>query len=258
MKRRLLGDRDQYIVIEHPKCGRTWLRYMIHQAEAIACGVPLRNAMYEVWYRQHALPRVNYVHGFRPGKSIADHALKLAQGDPRQKGFVLLVRAPERVMISYYHHLTFRDRVFSGSLSEFVRHPHHGIDNYIAWVEHYFAALQPYPHLTVTYERLRADASGELMRILGFVGLHVTPEQAAAIVENSTLDKMRAVEEQRLYDVGWLLSGSDDVRGRKVRSGGAESLESSLSEDDRRFLVSRYERSEPFQRLGYVATRALA
>lgn len=256
VKRLLIGGCDQYVVIEHPKCGRTWLRYMIHQAEAIACGVPLRNTMYEVWYRQHALPRVNYVHGFKPGRPLAERAMAIGTGDPRQKGFILLVRQPERVMISYYHQLAFRERVFEGTLAEFIRDPHHGIDNYVAWVEHYHGALQAVPHLVVTYERLRADTEGELAALLRFVGLPLPPEAVARIVENSSLDRMRELEERRSYDVGWLLSDSGDPRARKVRSGGSEALAESFSGDDLRFLASRYERSQVFARLGYSAAAA--
>jgi hypothetical protein len=258
VKGRWLGDRDQYVVIEHPKCGRTWLRYMIHHAESLACGVPLRNTMHEVWYRRHALPRANYVHGFKPGRPIAEHALTLRAGDPRQRGFILMVRQPERVMLSYYHHLAYRDRTFSGTLADFVRDEWYGVANYVAWVEHYWRALASYPHVVLTYEALRADTAAQLARVLEFVGLGLPAGEVARIVALSTLEAMRAAELEKRYDVGWLLNTTGDQRGSKVRSGGAEPLELAFTPADLSYMAARYERSEPFVRLGYTSPRAAA
>lgn len=82
LRERLLRNNGRYLLIEHPKCGRTWLRYMIHQAEAKSYDIPLRNMMYEIWYPKYCLPRVDYGHRFSIGAP-----------DP-YSGFILLVRRP--------------------------------------------------------------------------------------------------------------------------------------------------------------------
>ena len=39
---KVMGGIPWHVLLEHPKCGRTWLRYMINLAEASHYNVPLR------------------------------------------------------------------------------------------------------------------------------------------------------------------------------------------------------------------------
>ena len=94
---------NYYTHIEYPKCGRTWLRYMLCQAQAVKYDIPLRNCMHDICYKELDLPRIYYVHGVNPLKSFGEYSYRrhLNQvGKP--KGVIFQVRQPERVMLSYY------------------------------------------------------------------------------------------------------------------------------------------------------------
>lgn len=253
-----IRDRDYYTVIEYPKCGRTWLRYMLNQALAIKTGVPLMNIMHDVPYRKSILrlPYIYYVHGMDPEKSIEGcHYQKLFKNELCPFGFILLVRKPENVMKSYYYQILYRQSnvSFRGDLSDFIRSENFGIKKYVDYVDFYLKALARKNCLVVRYEDMAADTCHGLREILNFIKMPIDDEQIASIVANSTADKMREVEEKDFYKVGWLRTrDANNPQSRKVRSCGGESVEEMFSPDDLRYMREVYEKNKSFQLLGYV------
>lgn len=254
IKNKMLGDKDQYIVIEHPKCGRTWLRYMINQAESRYYNVPLTNTIYGIWYSEYSLPRANYVHGFNQRLPLNEQLLmKVSNESPRQKGWILLVRSPERVMISYYNHCVFRDKIYpEDTIASFIRDEIFGIERYIKYVEHYYTALQPYKHMIVTYESLRDNTNEFLEKILDFIELPLSMNDIKEIVNNSTLNKMKELEKSGKYNIGWIKRGKHGLKSAKVRTGGSDNLTQYFSSEDLNYMKSCYQNSKPFIELGYT------
>ena len=229
------------------------MRYMIHQAESAQYNIPLLNTMQGVWYDKYALPRLNYVHGFTAGVPLKDKHMNIGHNNPRQKGWILLVRSPERVMISYFHDCAYRQRVYNeDNISNFIRDPIFGIKNYIDYVEFYYNEIQPFNHIIVTYEDLRRNTFENLKNILEFSKLSLPDDTIKTIINNSTLEKMKAAEKSNKYKVGWLCNPQKDSRAAKARSGGKEKLENLFTPEDLSYLRACYEKSIPFIRLGYV------
>ncbi|MGD8563417.1 MAG: sulfotransferase domain-containing protein [Desulfarculaceae bacterium] len=252
-KRKLFGFEKVYILLEHPKCGRTWLRYMLCQAEALAHGVPLRNTVHSVWYARHSLPRVSYDHGFKDLVPLSEYSLDFTKMHPGVQGCIFMVRKPERVMVSWYYQCRFRENLFEGSLPDFIRHPLLGIQFYVQYVEHYFQHIQQINHTVITYEDLKRDPAATLAKVLEFVHLKISPESVEKIVANSTFEQMKRLEQSSSLGVEWLQSDSKDPRTWKVRSGGQEKLADILSPPDLEYIRSCYEQSPVFRELGYVS-----
>jgi hypothetical protein len=252
-RRRLFGYHPVYLLLEHPKCGRTWLRYMVNQAESAAYGVPLQNTVENVWCGRHNLPRLGVQHGFKPGQPHKPFAYDLPNLPDYVRGVMLLVRRPERVMVSWYHQCRFRENLYSGDISSFLRDPGLGIRFYVRYVEHYLAKLKQCRRgLLLTYEEMRADPEGVLARVLEFIELELPRRQVAEIVRNSSFSRMQALQNSGELWVPWLASDPNDPRTWKVRSGGKEDLAEVLSPEDLDYLRSCYQDSPAFRELGYV------
>ena len=252
-KNRLLGDKDQYIVIEHPKCGRTWLRYMIHQAESLKYNLPFINSMNEVYYDQYSLPRVNYIHGFKPGLTLNDYHHVISNNSPRKKGYIFLIRQPERVMISYYFQKKSREHDFEGSIKEFIRNPYFGITFFVEYVNFYMEHLKRVNHLVIKYEDLQNDTFKIFNTILDFVKLALPANSITEIIENSTFQKMKEIEMKNIFNIYWLKPGDkNDPSSFKIRSGSSDNIFDFFDEDDLQYMYSIYSKSHYFSKLGYT------
>lgn len=248
-KARAFTDQPRYILLEFPKCGRTWLRYMIRQAEAHRYGIPLQNTMLGVWYPRHALPRVAFTHGFRPDRLLSESHFTISPATPRRKGIIFLVRDPARVMVSYYHHMVYRERVFTGTIGDFIRHPHYGIAKFVEFVDFYYPRVLEAPHLIIRYEDLRADTHGVMGKVLEFCELDMDPDALDRIVANSSFEKMKALEAHGPFR--GLRRTSADSRSAKLRSGGADNLDELFSSDDLAHLKAAVTASPGLTSLGY-------
>ena len=239
---RIIPCNCPYILLEYPKCGMTWTRYMIYQATAIRYPeVSLADAVGEIQYRHLAVPRIRCTARF-----IFDRRT-------RKKGILFLVRQPERVMVSNYNHTRYRLRAHEMELREFIRSEEYGIQAFVGFVEKNMQQLETIAHITVRYEDLRAHTAAQLKRILEFVEMPLSDDHVARIVANSTFEAMRKVEQERRFDVEWLDPPTSYPRAARIRSGGRERLDELFSPADLDFMRAAYAESGTFRRLGYVS-----
>lgn len=251
-KAKVKNKTNYYFLLEFPKCGRTWLRYMLNQAETKITDVPLINTLHGVDYADKDLPRVIYVHGFTEGLSIAEKHMILESHKGCQ-GIVFQVRQPERVMVSYFYQAKFRnDGRYQGDIHEFIRDPYYGIQFYVDYVEFYLNAIKDLRHHIVTYENLKENPRDEFSKILTFCNIDLNDDDIDAIVANSTFEKMQAFEERGKLNPSWIRPASSDPRAKKIRSGGGEDVKSQLNEEDLEYIRSVYKDSWAFKQLGYA------
>ena len=236
---RMIPTHVPYILYEYPKCGLTWVRYMICQAEAcVYPDVPLEDAIRDVQYPRHDLPRIRCTHEY------------IFTGAARKRGFIFLVRQPERVMVSNYKHTRYRLKQHDMELHEFIRSDEFGVKHYVTFVENAVREVRKRRHIIVKYEDLRASPVDQLERMLEFIELPLPREHVEAIVANSTLEKMREVENEGRYRVEWLRPVKDE-KARRVGSGGKETLEKLFSAEELAFMREAYASSPVFAELGY-------
>lgn len=118
-------------VVSYPKSGRTWHRSMIGAYLTYKHDLDLR-AITDVLVltRKLGLPSVHYTHnGANYTYAVAGaHFTNATAYVWRGKRVILIVRELRDILVSAYHHARYRSCQFLGTIHEFIRHPHTGIE----------------------------------------------------------------------------------------------------------------------------------
>jgi hypothetical protein len=192
-------------VISFPKSGRTWLRVMLDQV-----GLPLE------WTHAGA--------GHGNGRPISKLDTSTAR---KYRRILFLHRDPRDTAVSGYYQKLYRRDGYSGTISEFLRDPCHGLEKIILynqmWLE--FASKRP-QMMVASYEGLRADTETLLADIIAFFGA----------------EKEKAGEYASVY--GKILSPADPEQpdSFKVRKGVVGGYVDELSADDIAYCDQTVER----------------
>ncbi|MDH3660453.1 MAG: sulfotransferase domain-containing protein [Alphaproteobacteria bacterium] len=247
-------------VLSFPKSGRSWLRFMLCEAQRLATGLPIERFIFDVPDRRRELPKFYFVHGVSPHEDLdAYHYRRIETGGPG--GIVFLIRDPIKALASFYQHL--KSRKFHGMMidddlpfMDFLTSEQIGLPKYIAFLDYYLDLLErkAVPHLMVKYEDMRDQTFHELSRILAFGGLSLSPAEIEQAIDAASFDKMRRIEENRTYQVGWLLPGKQG-RHASYKTRGAflkdrfEAYDSAAKD----YALSRMGESNLLKQLGYLA-----
>lgn len=217
----LLGPTPDAYVVSYPKCGRTWLRVML-QAYGEHAGLRPQALADRSYLRvgPGALVRFRHTPGnWVPAPKPAD---QLRVPDKyRGSRVVFLVRDPRDVLVSSYYHLRVRERIYNGSISEFVRHDLVGTRKVIEFMNCWLDfGPQLADLLLVRYEALHTEPDTQLERIVRFLDLPIDAEAVASAVERASFSSMQAMEADHSARHPWLHTDRrTPAQGRKVRRG---------------------------------------
>ncbi len=225
---------DDLFLVSYPKSGNTWTRFLV--ANLV---YPERNPDFS--NINDLLPDVEGMFKRDLERAARPRILKSHQYfDPRYPKVLYVVRDPRDVALSeYYFDIKRRaiaeDFPVADFVSRFVRgqlnHP------YGTWGENvssWFYARRGDPRfLLVKYEALLTQEMEEMERIARFMNISPDPERLAFAIEQSSADRMRALEKKQ----GHLWSSTKETRQdkpfvRSAKSGGwkQELPESSVAE----------------------------
>lgn len=255
----LTRDGGYVTVLSYPKSGRSWLRFMLCEAQRLITGLPIERFIFDVPDKRRELPKFYYVHGVSPHEPLTSYYYdRIESGGPG--GVVFLVRDPVKVIASFYHHLqskTFHGMTIDADLPfmDFLTSETIGLPKYIAYLDYYLDLLQRHamPHILVKYEDMRADTAGELSRILEFGGLALSSGEVRQTIEAASFDKMRQIEENRTYQTGWLLPGKQgDQISYKTRGAFLKDRFEAYDSAAKDYALSRMGESDLLKRMGYV------
>src|SRR4029453_15975381 len=129
-------------IVSFPKSGRTWLRLLIGRALCQRHGLPESGILdtFALTRAAGILPTV-FTHD---GTSNTEgrHLEKLGRDKRayRDKRVLLLCRDPRDTAISCFFEATRRKQVYRGTLSEFLRDPHYGMEKIVRFYEFWDAA----------------------------------------------------------------------------------------------------------------------
>lgn len=198
----LLNHKTDNLCISFPKSGRTWLRVMLDQL-----GVTVK---YTHAGAQHADP-----------KPI--EAISMELPHPRTK-ILFLHRDPLDTVVSGYHQAQKRLGNFNGTLSEFIRHPNHGLEKVYKFNKMWKNCLEHRPNtMILSYEDLHIRTISTLMQTAFFFGTRPSLSEAKKVCEQNTFEKMRERERSGAYKDRYkeILSPTDvdDADSFKVRKG---------------------------------------
>lgn len=231
-------------LLSYPKCGVTWLKFMLIQALTELNGISDKNLSVDInkiTTRYPQLPLIVWSHdeseiinenGFHPDPN------KLFVYPARVKYFrkkvILLVRDPRDTVVSYFHHVTRRSErpmAFDG-LSEFIRSPRYGFKRILKFYEiwHHNRWL-PKDLLILRYEDLVMHGVVFLSRVLRFIGSKENNhKQLERIYNFSKADNMRKLEKNGKID-GMRNFGNDN-NSLKVRKAKIGSYQNEMNESD--------------------------
>ena len=234
------------VIVSYGKSGRTWLRVMLSRFYQLKHGLPDSSLIGfdNLHAKNPAIPLIFFTH---------DNYLKDFTGnadskkDYYPKKVVLLVRDPRDVVVSQYFQWEHRMRPWKKRLN---RYPVHGAD-----VNEYQFAMDQHAGLpkivdffnlwaseaekidqllVVRYEDMRRDTAQVLEQILNFIGTPASPEEIQDVVNFSSMENMKKMEQKRTFR----LSGSRMVPGDrnnpdsyKVRRGKVGGFRDYFNED---------------------------
>lgn len=231
-------------LISYPKCGVTWLKFMlcelINRRYSLGLAKPTIR-LDEVAKTSSEIPWLIWTHdhgevlredGNRPNpQRLFRYGGRLRY---KKNAVLFLIRDPRDVVVSLYHQLTRRSEQameFEG-MSTFIRDPVYGIKRvtrfYNVW---YRQRAVPRRFLVTRYEDLITDGVDELSKVVRFLGIsEVSRHLIQEVYDFGGADKMRRLEIRG--DVEGMRKFGTDLNALKVRKARVGTFREELSQDD--------------------------
>jgi hypothetical protein len=219
--------RANVLLISYPKCGRTWLSMLLSRALANHAGLAevdyLANDL--LGGKVPGLPHIRISHDDNPHWKTP-RTLGRSKARYRDKKVILLVRDPRDVVVSMYFERSRRERVYTGTLHEFLHEPRGSLDTILAYYDVWARErARPRGFCLVRYEDLKDDTAGQLRRLLRFVGLEeIVDAHVEEAVRFTSFESMRAMEAGDVLGTGRLRardpSDPESFKTRKGKVGG--------------------------------------
>jgi len=207
---------DSILLVSFPKSGRTWLRVMLDAAKLdIDC--------------------THDSSGHRGQRHFSE--MEHDKSAYQDRRVVLLVRDPRDVVVSSYFHATKRLGVFSGTISEFIRDPKHGIEKIIIFNSEWFSAAGvPREFFLVQYEDMHDRLPEVLTQVIRFADPSLPIPDLAPIIELGRFENMQEKEGsgELAKKYGGILKPGDasDPESFKCRKGKVGGYDEYLSDED--------------------------
>jgi len=220
------------ILVSFPKSGRTWLIVMLNQ---LGIEIP-------------------FTHD-GTGHFMGIHLKKLLKKKNKYKQVkvIFLVREPRDVIVSGFFHSSKRIKVYSDTISKFIRDHRYGMEKiltfYNIWNKN---KSKPAGFHLVRYEDLKKDAFNELKNIITFLGIDGIEDAAIKeSVEFASFDNMQKLEKEGFfkekYGRGLTPGDKNDIESYKVRKGKIGGYSEYLSQNDMHYCKSIiYKMGNPF------------
>jgi hypothetical protein len=237
-------DVDVYMV-SYPKCGRTWQRVMLQQyLQFIGCELRHYNdkSLLSIIGGQNIKfehDQSSWIPAPPPLENIRFNAEKY--GD---KKVTFLVRDPRDALVSSWYHLKYRENIYRGSLSEFIRDDLVGVKKVVRFTNVFIENMHNMAgfHL-MTYEDLHRDPSGTFMAMLAFMSLPIDADAIQKAVAASSFENMKKMESSGELREPWMKPGGKNDNAMKIRKGKVGGFKEEFTPEDVAYLdeyIGRY------------------
>ncbi len=253
------SPRADVYFLSYPKAGRTWLRALIGKALVDRYAMPETQLLNTIALTQAAgLPATLFDHD---GSAMLD-GIRWDYMAPdksfyRDRRVLLMGRDIRDNLVSAYLQATRRINVFTGPISEFIRHDVYGVEKILAFYRNWWEQRHvPAAFTFLRYEDLHRDPAGTLAHVLRFIGADIAPAAIDAAVEFCSFENLRQAEADDRFRTPVLRAGrGDDPESFKVRKGKIGNYGEYLSADDVAFIdAANAARGSPFTRPAVTAT----
>lgn len=229
----ILCERPKFALVSYPKCGRTWIHFMLMRYFAVRFEAEERERLIAMARRDGRIPKTVLTHD---GKCV--RFWNRNKATYRSTSVIFLARDPRDAIVSHYKHCRFRDGTFSADLSSFIRHPHYGLGEIIRFMNHWKnASAIPEAFYLCRYEDFKADTKRTLVDLLEFMGESPTDEKALAqTLADGSIDAMREREKSGSGGLSGLERTDGTTDSMKVRQGKIGAYRNAMNDDDIRFV----------------------
>jgi len=212
--RRLRGA--DFVVVSHPKSGRTWLRVMLSRYFQLRYGVPDRYILgFDNFHNMDArIPKIFFTHDSYVREYTGNRDSKI---DFLESKLVFLVRKPQDVAVSQFFQWKYRTRPAKKwlrgypthgsdiSIFEFTMDESIGLPYVVDYLNRWAEALPQIENVRLLrYEDMRAGPEVEFGRIVEFIDSPADTTQVKGAVEFASVANTRKLEERSRF---WM-SGS--------------------------------------------------
>lgn len=235
---KLFGQKpaEKPVLVSFPKSGRTWLRVMLD-----AAGVDMD-------YTHDNSGHVGHRHFEK---------MKHDKSGYKDRRVVLLLRDPRDVVVSGYFQATKRVGVYSGSISDFIRDPGHGIEKIIVFNSDWLvSAGVPRGFCLINYEDMHTRLREILTEVIRFADPKRPLPDLDQIMELGRFENMREMESSGGFSEKYrrkLKPGDPtDDESFKCRKGKVGGYGDYLSEDDIEYcnaMLEKYNYAELLNRV---------
>lgn len=249
--------KPRYEFVSYPKCGRTWLRFMMGNLfnEYFQLGLnndDMLELKKKVHYRDMRIPYISmhhdgYVHK-RPSSETRFDTKRYSG-----KRVIFLMRDPRDVVVSSFHQLSKRDKLVEADLSAFIRDDTTGLPRIVAFYNAWIGGIDcTREHIILRYEDLKSDTLGELKRLISYLRMdYITDDYLQQSIDKADFKRMQKMEKQGEFNRGRMQPGNpDDVQTFKVRKGKVGGYKEECSPEDVEF-IDEYLKKNLDNRVGY-------
>lgn len=180
-------------LVSYPKSGNTWARFLIANL--------ISEKPFSFSDIRSIIPDI---HDFKSLKYLRPNENRILKShfafQPKYKKVIYIVRDPRSVCVSQYFFKQRRyeldkDATFSMYFKSFLNGFEDGYGSWGENVQSWIAVKEKNPNfLLVKYEDLKQNTLHEVMRIVAFLNLDISLEIVQKAIENSSMDKMRKLE----------------------------------------------------------------
>ncbi len=210
---------EDTVLVSYPKSGRTWIRVVLDYL-----GID-----------------INYDHdaaaiAYHPKKDYSD--LNIDENKYEDKKVILLIRDPRDVVVSSYFHAVYRQNVFNGSISDFIRSKKFGIHKIIDFQKKWISSADiPQDFICFKYEDLKEQPVDCFKTLIDFIDDKKIPEKKIRKTVNLfSFQNMKKYEEKGIFRLryGRILKPADNSNNNsyKVRKGKAGAYKDYLGKED--------------------------
>lgn len=221
----------------YPKCGRSWLRFIIANYLNLRYRLGLKIDFHSIF---RLLPNdwndplkgfgaYRYAEDQRFPMLLASHSACRA-GWPGNDRVIVLLRSIPDVVVSDYFHTSRLLKIYSGPLKDFLRDRRGGLHRYLRYLNSWADFIRTgQPHL-VRYENLHAQTTDVMAGVLAFLSIPLDLPLLEEAINRSTFEVMLEIEGQK--GIAGHQYEFEDPEVRRVRKGQVNGYRQYLDEED--------------------------
>ncbi|WP_461637524.1 sulfotransferase domain-containing protein [Labilibaculum euxinus] len=249
LKNKSIDERDarvSFLVSSFPKCGRTWLRFIIANYLNLEFGLNIQQLnLHNIFsiLPNEGKDNLKGIGTFKYGDNKEIPLISFSHKKPSDcmKGEkrLLIIRSIPDVMVSYFFHTKELLGLHQDDISSFIRKHDGGVEKYCQFLNLWALEMKNSNFLVLTYEMLHDETFNIVKSALEFFDMTVDSGKLAKAIDLSSFDNMQKVEIDK--GIAGHTYKADQPEARRVRKGIVGGYLDYLDSDDIAYIRNRTE-----------------